>query len=165
MTQYQWRHGTRIAADAQKVGAELDALQKKAGSTGLTPGAIVRKAQSPASALHKCFEWDDAKAAHEHRLHQARTVLRAIVVVNSEIERPMFVHTVVGDDPRYVASEVAVQHPEMWEFVLGQARKALQSAEERITVLRTLELDNDMRASAEEAGMLVKKAAETLVRH
>lgn len=49
---------------------------------GLHPPTIVEwAAKHPKSALHKRFTWDDGKAAHEHRLWQARHMIATIFVV------------------------------------------------------------------------------------
>lgn len=37
---------------------------------------LVEHASNEDSSLHECFEWDDTIAAHEHRLSQARHILR-----------------------------------------------------------------------------------------
>ena len=42
----------------------------------VTPEIVVEAARDPASPLHSAFTWDDAQAAHEHRLAQARVLLR-----------------------------------------------------------------------------------------
>lgn len=59
--------------------AELAALYKKNGS--LDPRIVVDWARKNAdSALHSCFEWDDTKAANEHRLLQARHLITSVEV-------------------------------------------------------------------------------------
>lgn len=42
----------------------------------LRPADVVREAADAASALHPFFEWHDATAAHQHRLEQARELIR-----------------------------------------------------------------------------------------
>lgn len=46
----------------------------------ITPDQVVAAAQDPASPLHECFEWDDEKAAVEHRRDQARALIRSVEV-------------------------------------------------------------------------------------
>ena len=58
--------------------AEVKALEDKKGK--LTPEQIVKAAENPKSALHRCFEWDDAKAAHCFRVEQAREILVRIKI-------------------------------------------------------------------------------------
>ena len=38
------------------------------------------------SPLHPLFEWNDAKAAEEHRLAQARLLLRSVIVVRPDVD-------------------------------------------------------------------------------
>jgi hypothetical protein len=53
-----------------------------AGGNGiLRPDSVVSAARAPDSPLHSHFEWDDTKAAAEHRLDQARGLIRTIKVV------------------------------------------------------------------------------------
>lgn len=56
----------------------LIALEDENGR--LTPEAVLAAAKDPDSPLHGHFEWDDGKAAAEHRLHQARTLIRSVKV-------------------------------------------------------------------------------------
>jgi hypothetical protein len=60
-----------------------DALAKIAEENGglLTPDAVVAAAASKSSVLHGEFEWDAKKAAHAHRIEQARTLIRSVRVV------------------------------------------------------------------------------------
>jgi hypothetical protein len=63
----------------------------------LTPEAVVEAARDEASPLHGYFEWDDASAAHAHRLHQARVLIKGwrITVEHEErvISVPMYVES------------------------------------------------------------------------
>jgi hypothetical protein len=45
----------------------------------LLPEDVVEAAQAQSSPLHSRFTWDDSKAAHEHRLWQARMLIRVTV--------------------------------------------------------------------------------------
>jgi len=62
---YRWREGICFKADANKCKAEIDMLPKK------TKENVVRFASNSKTELHKCFEWDDTKAAAKYRLEQA----------------------------------------------------------------------------------------------
>lgn len=46
----------------------------------LTPDAIVDEASDPNHPLHSRFEWDNEAAAHQHRLEQARGLIRLVRV-------------------------------------------------------------------------------------
>ncbi len=52
--------------------AELEAL---ADGDKLDDESVVARATDPDSALHGEFDWDDASAAHQHRLQQARSLI------------------------------------------------------------------------------------------
>ena len=64
--------------------AEIEELRAEAGGL-LLPEAVLERARSVNSALHRYFEWDDTEAASAHRLQQARRVIRTVVRI---IERP-----------------------------------------------------------------------------
>jgi hypothetical protein len=67
----------------------LTMMQKKAAidriaaanGDGPLPEAVVREARNPKHPLHECFDWNDEKAAHEHRLDQARALISSIQVL------------------------------------------------------------------------------------
>ena len=70
-------------ADPQKIGKALEAISVQRGGK-LTPPAVVDAARDRKSVLHRHFEWDDAKAAEQHRLEQARSLIRSIHVESTE---------------------------------------------------------------------------------
>lgn len=47
---------------------------------GLKPQDVVDAARDPASPMHGEFTWDDTKAAHAHRLEEARALIREITI-------------------------------------------------------------------------------------
>lgn len=51
----------------------------------LKPGKVIEYAKDETTHLHKCFEWDDSKAAEKYRLDQARKQISMYVMV---IESP-----------------------------------------------------------------------------
>lgn len=79
---YKWVSGYRTSVNAQDAGEIMDRLAKKGK---LTPQALVDEARPEDSPLHKGFEWDDTKAAENYRKVQAVTMIRAVVVSESEI--------------------------------------------------------------------------------
>jgi len=76
---YQWRPRTKFDIDAQVAGEELDRI-KGHNSGDLTPDMVIKAAEDTKSPLHGVFEWDDSKAAHQHRLTVAGQLIRSIVV-------------------------------------------------------------------------------------
>jgi len=76
---YAWKPRTSFAIDVQKAGQELDRL-KGHNSGDLTPEAVIEAAKDGKNPLHGAFEWDDSKAAHQHRLQTAGLLIKSIVV-------------------------------------------------------------------------------------
>jgi len=139
VSEYKWRKGRSHGANAQAVGEELAALSAESGT--LTPDTVLDRASSPASAMHKCFEWDDSKAAQHHRRWQARTLVRAIQVVPKKKAepQPMFVHTSSDDaGPHYMAASVIVTRPDLLDMAKRHAVSHLRSAKQRVEELKHL---------------------------
>lgn len=118
---YQWRDSFRPKVSAQVVGEAVESLQRR------TPEALVEKARGDNGDLHGLFEWDDAKAGHAHRLHQARQVMAALVIYTphkpGEPQRAL-IHTRVYTAPQYERVEVALAdsaiHAEMVRKALAE---------------------------------------------
>ena len=78
--------------DRKELIDALDALADDSDGT-LSPADVVEAAAPPTSPLHRYFDWDDAHAAHEHRLFQARHLLRVTVLVrqgSATLHLPIF---------------------------------------------------------------------------
>lgn len=63
--------------NADIIKSALSEIAAKNGGI-LTPDAVVQEAKQLESPLHDCFEWDNKKAAHQHRLDQARGLIRSV---------------------------------------------------------------------------------------
>ena len=59
---------------------------------------VVAYAESPETALHSRFEWDNTKAADAYRLWQARELIRVSVDVVKGTEEPFKVFVSLKDD-------------------------------------------------------------------
>lgn len=74
----------------EQIIQELNRIASRNGGI-LKPESVVEEARSSRSPLHSRFTWDDTIAAHEHRLYQARRLIRVTVSVipngSSEEER------------------------------------------------------------------------------
>ena len=79
MRVYSWKPGSRVDADPQVVGKELQKLCGR-GNGMVEPEKLVQVARNPKNVLHTCFEWDDTVAAGLYRQEQARYILRSIEV-------------------------------------------------------------------------------------
>ena len=76
-----WRTPGLFKADAQKVCNELREIGEE-----FTPEEIVEAAEDESKELHKCFEWDDKKAAYGYRLNQARILTSQIIFKREVVE-------------------------------------------------------------------------------
>lgn len=79
---YRWgQRSYGVSADvAGKVMEKLEARGE------LTPPKLVEVSRPEDAPLHKCFEWDDAKAAEGYRVIQARKIIQAIEIVREDVE-------------------------------------------------------------------------------
>ena len=143
-----WRKefGFLHGADAQIVANEIEQI----GESGVTPAQILDYARDENTELHKCFEWDDGKAAELYRMDQARTIIRCIVIKNEPEEYTeeknlppiRFFHSVppIDEEPRtYQTVNVIVRDEKKYNAVLEEAYKALQSFKAKYRYLAELE--------------------------
>ena len=83
MTVATWKSGPcPFKADAQKVADEILEIGQE-----VKPEQIVEKARDEGTELHKCFEWDDTKAAEKYRVYQARQIV-CHLVIKQESDQP-----------------------------------------------------------------------------
>lgn len=81
----------------------------------IDPDNVVEFARNPETALHSRFDWDDSSAAHQHRLWQARQVIRVYVKtmpVGDNLNRPtrVYVRSSMIEDDRsgYVTTQSTI---------------------------------------------------------
>jgi hypothetical protein len=121
--------------DATRIGRFLD---KRFGDSKRTPEDVVAAARPKRSPIHRDFEWDDAAAATEYRLAQARYLLRSIqVTFRNERDEPQeptrAFHSITyvtagGTTGRaYLPARVVWAQPELAEQVRERARQRLQA--------------------------------------
>jgi hypothetical protein len=98
---YEWKDGSRVKAKAQEVGEELERIEYKDAEN------VVEAARKSNGELHKCFEWNDAKAGQEYRKEQARYILRMIVteVESKESGETVIVRVRAFESVRFAVSE------------------------------------------------------------
>lgn len=92
---------------------------------------VLEEAKNPASPLHPMFEWDNAAAAHQYRLDQARALIREVrvemVFRNELIMAPFYVR-----HPASKSGYVAISEPSINpEEVLLQEDRAILALIER----------------------------------
>jgi hypothetical protein len=130
---YQWRPGAGIKVGAKVAGQRLEELRETHGGK-LSPAAVVEDARSRVSPLHRAFQWDDSKAAKEHRLWQARHLINSLIVVvkggnSPESQRPKraFVSVVRNKSRSYTARASALSEEDLRRQMVEQAIRELLS--------------------------------------
>ena len=116
---YGFRAGARVSGvTADVLGTELERIHEQ--HAGVTPDRVVREAKPKRAALHDAFEWDDTKAGHEHRLLQARNLIRSVcVIVEDRDPVTVFYHVQVpsnddGSTGVYRTGNVIVADPDLF---------------------------------------------------
>jgi hypothetical protein len=138
ITGYEWAEHASIRvgkANPNIVGEHLELLRKK-HKNELTPDDVVKDAKNGNSPLHPFFEWDDSAAAQQHRLSQARGLIRSVVAIYKEDEKPprrmrAFVHIAEAGAPHYRDTAHAMSQTRTRDIVLRQAWREFQSWRKR----------------------------------
>lgn len=125
------RSTIRTNEQAQRVGEYLAA---KFGDNPVTPEQYVKAARPARSALHDTLEWNDMEAAHQHRLQQARQVLRSIVIehdpdarVHQRAYHSVALVTPEGAHRAYVPQHIVWATEELADQVVASALHELRS--------------------------------------
>ena len=133
-----WRSGLGIfKADAQKVADEISSI-----GLSVSPEEIVEKAKDEATELHKCFEWDDTKAAEKFRLHQARQIVCNLIVreVNdTQKEREIRVFYKTDNTDGYKPITYIMRDEDEYQKLLSRAVSELKSFQKKYSTLKELE--------------------------
>lgn len=134
---YRFREGASVPGiSAEDAAGEFDRLYTKHGK--ITSGILVDESRPKSSLFHGGFEWNDKKAAHEHRLSQARNIIRCVVVVDEEKNEsaPLYVHVRTSDETRdpksregeYHPATVVVANVDMFEMALSELESKVSAA-------------------------------------
>lgn len=123
---YQWKAGAVVNASAEDAGAQCEALSS-AGK--LTPAALVDLNRPEDAPLHNAFEWRDDVAAEKYRETQARYIITNLACIVDEMpEQPVRAFVKATSERRhYTPYRIAMQSPDMREYLMGQARAELSA--------------------------------------
>lgn len=128
--------------DAKAVGEHLELLRKQCKGE-LTPEDVLADAKHDNSPLHSYFEWNDSEAAHQHRLSQARGLIRSVVAiyVDEEKKKPAvrakaYVHVPEPSAPHYREASHAMSQTKTRQMVLQRAWRELQAWKARYKDLK-----------------------------
>lgn len=133
-TQYAWVNPSLWkGVDAQTAGEYIESLAGEAGYVDRE--MVVAAAENHRSPLHRCFEWDDARAAKMQRTKQAKNLVSNLVI--KKRNKPTKVKAFVFVNPKANARRVimtlerAMDIPAMREQVVQQAFRELQKWADR----------------------------------
>lgn len=141
---FEFAEGTRFQAgkhpDANVVGAHIEMLREKFKGE-LTPGDVVDDARNDNSPLHSFFEWDDTEAARQHRLKQARGLIRSVVAIYTSPDKPAqrmraYVHIPQVGAPHYREVTHAMSIKNTRDIVLNQALRELNEFKRKYAHLK-----------------------------
>jgi len=143
---YELKEGARFQAgvkpDAARIGTALESLRVQHKGE-LTPEDVVEAARSANSPLHEYFEWSDSAAAHQHRLDQARGLIRSVVAIYSDPkgEQPIirahaYTHVPEGATSHYRDTSHALSQKDTRKLILQRAWRELQQWRQRYAKLK-----------------------------
>jgi hypothetical protein len=123
----------------QEVVAELERICLEHGGV-LNPQDVVETARNPDNILHDQFCWDDTKAAHEYRLHQARRIIRVVTEVvestKSEVRAYVSLESYRKADGGYLPMQTVMANEKLTSLLLEQARKDMRIFESKYSHLK-----------------------------
>lgn len=131
-TVFRFRDGAHVSGDPQKVGARLTELRQKMGR--LRAEDVVEDAIRTTSVLHRYFEWDNAEAAAQYRLEQARHLIAAVVIVRRDTVdlRPIRAFAAVHKDGGYESIEVVMASPDLRKQALIEVKQGIKTYREKL---------------------------------
>ena len=130
----------RFPVKANDVGKYFEDLHNTFGE--IDPKVVVEKAREESNLLHNCFEWQDDIAAEKYRIHQARQLIRCVVVVedDKQIETRAFVNVSFseGQPNAYHTTSVVLQNEYSRDLLLKQAKKDIDTFQTKYKSLNEL---------------------------
>jgi len=139
IAKFEFAEGARFqpgaAKDANAVGQHIELLRQQCRGE-LTPEDLLNDAKHDNSPLHSFFEWDDTAAAHQHRLQQARGLIRSVVAVYVSEDKPAvrqkaYVHVPERGANHYRETTHALSMKKTRQMVLQRAWSELRAWRQR----------------------------------
>lgn len=129
----KWSIPNLFRADANKCYSEILELEN------ITPSEVLERARDEKSELHKCFEWDDSKAAEKYRTIQAGNVIRAPYIVHKDEEvAPVRVLSRTSSSS-YQPTRTFLTNENEYGNLLRRALSELESFKRKYEILSELE--------------------------
>jgi hypothetical protein len=149
---YKFKTGnTYRGLSAQIVGDELSRIRLK-NDGKLRTEDVIKDASRKTSPIHKAFTWDDAVAGHQFRLHEARQLVRVVVVARDEesdqvphhafwnvrVVRPEAEGEDDGYEQYYQAADVLITNEDEYKSAVEGMKSELASAEQGLLELLSI---------------------------
>lgn len=130
----EWKIKGLFKADPESVYQEICEIGDE-----VTPEQIVEKAKDGDTELHKCFTWDNKKAAHLYRISQAQSIIRNISVTidyrdDDEEEKQVKVRAIVCTNEHkntYETIRRCIENPDSFARLKATFMKDLVAFKER----------------------------------
>ncbi len=169
MTEYKFRPGHHLPArlDPNKIGETLERLSTK--HDGLTPAKVVAAARRETSPLHRAFTWDDSEAARKLREHEARQLIRSVVIIDIDrVEHLQFTHVTrvvegeAGKENVYLPTIRVVADHDLFTDALGKAITRISEAQRQVVDLQQVAKDNARLGIIQSASCHLQNAQKNL---
>ena len=129
----------------------------------LRPEEVVTAAQDPDSPIHGYFEWDDGKAAHSHRINQARALIRSCRV-DITVEKREFKAVAYVSDPRlkkdsgYAATlQIRKDEDAAAKVIYAEFKRAAAALERARTMAHVLGVQEEIDRSMAELNRIAER--------
>lgn len=100
---------------------------------------LVAAATDKESPAHRHFEWNDKRAAHQHRLSQARKYIRSFEVISKNVStEPIRAFYPVYGDGRYERIDKVVENVDLLQALIQDAKSSLITWTKRYEQLRDI---------------------------
>lgn len=113
---FAFKRGFGGSVDPDAMGRSIEKLYAEKGACA--PEDLVNMARPKNSPIHSAFLWDDTEAAELYRKHQARSIIKSVMVVYEDEAEPTqaFVHcSTVGRVKGYYPTETVVSQADLYE--------------------------------------------------
>lgn len=142
---YEWK-SFNYPVKPEEAAEELKRIQDKYGE--VTPKNLLEESRPKGAVMHKCYEWDNKKAAEKYRLWQSRNIMSSLTIVyetpdvGSEsiktLEVRAFQNTSEEREGRFIHVQDAMEDPEYREAVLRRAFTELATFRRKYANLQEL---------------------------
>lgn len=146
-SKFSIRKGAQVPkARANQIGVELGKIRRQRGK--LTAEIVVEAVAAKQHPLHDLFEWDNAAAAHAHRLDRARYLMRTVYVLEETLHpEPIRTFVAIAQDDEmadYTPVADILSNPKLRRQLIADFAAELQSWLERTAHLPELKASSTL---------------------